>query len=70
VDFEKNIEFMLSASIYCNSDGILNDDNYEYETVGFPFMKQLGKVIYDYEVNRQRTHQPNLTKFKLWYDKY
>jgi hypothetical protein len=69
VDFEKNIEYMLSASIYCNSDGILNDDNYDYETVGFPFMKQLGRVIYDYELNRQRTHQPNLVKFKLWYDK-
>ena len=69
VDFDKNIEFMLSASIYCNSDGILNDDNYEYETVGFPFMKQLGKVIYEYEVNRERARQPDLSKFKLLYDK-
>jgi hypothetical protein len=69
VDFDKNIEFMLSASIYCNSDGILNDDNYEYETVGFPFMKQLGQVIYEYEVNRERPRQPDLSKFKLLYDK-
>ena len=69
VDFDKNIEFMLCASIYCNSDGILNDDNYEYETVGFPFMKQLGKVIHEYEVNRERARQPDLSKFKLLYDK-
>jgi hypothetical protein len=69
VDFDKNIEFMLSATIYCNSDGILNDDNYEYETIGFPFMKQLGKVLYDYEVNRERPRQPDLSRFKLLYDK-
>ena len=43
VDFEKRIEFFLSAIIYCNSDGILNDDKYDYKTIGFPFMKNLGK---------------------------
>ena len=34
VDFDKGVEFMLSAIIYCNSDGIFNDDKYDYETVG------------------------------------
>ena len=68
-DLEKNIEFFLSATIYCNSDGILNDDHYDYETIGFPFMKQLGQVIYDYEVKRKRTHQPVLKELIFEYDK-
>jgi hypothetical protein len=69
VDFDKKIEFMLSARIYCNSDGILNDDKYEYETIGFPFMKQLGKIIYEYELKRKRRRAPDLDKFKISYDK-
>jgi len=68
-DFDKKIEFMLSARIYCNADGILNDDAYDYEAVGFPFMKQLGRLIYDYEVKRPRAFQPDLAAFKMIYDK-
>jgi hypothetical protein len=69
VDFDKKIEFMLSARIYCNNDGILNDDKYEYETIGLPFMKHLGTTIYEYELNRKRTHAPNLDAFKFQYEK-
>ncbi len=69
VDFEKNIEFALSATIYVNADEIFNDDKYEYETVGYPFMKNLGKAIYDYELTRERKYKPNLEKFKIVYDK-
>ena len=67
VDFEKNIEFLLSAVIYCNKDGILNDDQYDYKTVGLPFMKHLGRLLYDYELKRQRTREPDLSTFKLDY---
>jgi hypothetical protein len=70
VDFKNNIEFMLSATILCNSDGIYNDDQYEYETVGFPFMKNLGKVIYDYELHRPRKNAPDLSLFKIDYSQY
>ncbi len=69
VDFDKNIEFMLSAGIYCNSDGILNDNKYDYDTVGFPFMKNLGELIYDYELKRERRYAPDLSEFKMGYDK-
>ncbi|MFT3702438.1 MAG: serine hydrolase [Agriterribacter sp.] len=69
VDFKNNIEFMLSAVIYCNKDDIINDDTYEYETVGFPFMKNLGQVIYDQELKRTRRYVPDLNTFKLQYDK-
>jgi hypothetical protein len=69
VDFDKQIEFMLSARIYCNADGVLNDDKYDYATIGLPFMKQLGKMIYEYELNRPRAVKPDLTAFKMNYDK-
>jgi hypothetical protein len=39
-------KFMLSAVIYCNSDGIFNDDIYDYDRVGFPFLKTLGQALY------------------------
>ncbi len=69
VDYEKKIEFFLSASIYCNSDGILNDDRYDYDSIGFPFMKNLGKVIYDLETSRQRKRVPDLSNLIFTYDK-
>ena len=69
VDYKNNIEFFLSAIIYCNSDGILNDDKYDYNAIGFPFMKNLGKVIYDYELNRKYKIRPDLSPVLFTYDK-
>src|SRR5918993_505956 len=67
VDLDKGVEFLLSASIYCNSDGIFNDDKYDYDTIGFPFLKNLGEVIYNYESTRSKKVIPNLSKFKFDY---
>ena len=51
---EKNkIEFFLSAVVQSNEDGIYNDGKYEYDTVCFPFMKNLGRMIYAYEKAQQ-----------------
>ncbi len=69
VDYENKIEFMLSATIYVNKDGIFNDAKYEYETIGFPFFKKLGEVIYKYEKGRAKKNLPDLTEFVLPYDK-
>ncbi|MEQ1675554.1 MAG: serine hydrolase [Chitinophagaceae bacterium] len=54
VDYTNKVEFLLSAIIHCNSDGIYNDDQYEYQTVGKPFMKNLGHLIYDHERTKVR----------------
>lgn len=67
VDFKNKIEFQLSAVIHCNSDEIFNDDKYEYKEVGFPFMKNLGRVIYEYELSRQRKKMPDLSSFIYQY---
>jgi beta-lactamase class A len=66
-DFEHKVEFMVSAVIYCNKDGIINDDKYDYEETGYPFMKYLGEDIYRYELNRTREHKPDLSTFMINY---
>lgn len=48
----EGVEFMLSAGLYVNENQTFNDGQYEYDTVGLPFLSKLGKFIYDYEINR------------------
>lgn len=69
IDFENNIEFMLSAVIHVNDNKIYNDGVYEYDSIGFPFMKSLGKAVYQYELNREKSNSPKLDEFRLKYDK-
>lgn len=66
-DFKHKVEFMLTATVYANGDGILNDDKYDYETVGLPFLYELGQTIYRYELQRKRTHIPDLSEFRIDY---
>ena len=68
VDFKNNIEFMLSAVINTNTDAVYNDDHSEYHKIGFPFMRNLGKAVYKYELKRRRVRKPDLSSFKLKYD--
>jgi hypothetical protein len=66
-DFKNKVEFMLSGTIYVNSDGVLNDDKYEYEEVGWPFFKEAGTIIYQYDLQRTRRYRPDLSQFELSY---
>lgn len=69
VDFKNQVEYMLSATLYVNEDEILNDNKYEYTTVGWPFLNQLGQRIYQYELKRDRKYKPDLSNFKIQYEK-
>lgn len=60
VDFKNKVEFMLTGVIYVNRDGVLNDNKYEYEEIGYPFFKEVGNIIYQYELGRGRKHAPDL----------
>jgi hypothetical protein len=66
-DFNNKVEFMLSATLYVNSDGILNDNRYDYDEIGYPFLRQLGQMIYAHELQRKRKHRPDLSAFQLLY---
>jgi hypothetical protein len=46
VDVEKKVEFIVSATLLVNKDGVFNDDKYEYDTVGLPFLGELGRQLY------------------------
>ena len=67
VDFDKKVEFMVTAVLLCNEDEIFNDEKYDYDTIGFPFYKNLGQIIYDYEVKRPKKHLPNLDYLRFNY---
>lgn len=67
VDTKNNIEFMLAATVYVNSDNILNDGKYEYDSIGHPFLYELGQTFYQYELQRQRHYKPQLSNFDLQY---
>ena len=67
-DFSNKVEFMLTAVIYVNRDGVLNDNKYEYEETGYPFFKELGNLIYDYELKRKRRYFPDLSLFVMHYE--
>ncbi|MBN9298344.1 MAG: serine hydrolase [Filimonas sp.] len=67
VDFKNKVEFMLTGNIYTNNDGILNDNRYEYESIGYPYFKELGNIIYQEELKRKRKHVPDLSKFVFDY---
>lgn len=49
-DTKNDIEFLLTATILVNKNGIFNDDTYEYDEIGFPFLAELGREIYANEL--------------------
>lgn len=63
-DFKNKVEFLLTAVVQSNEDGIYNDNKYEYETICYPFLKELGRVIYDNELKRKKKYLPDLGKFR------
>ena len=58
-------DFMLSAVLYVNQDGIINDGAYDYDTIGLPFLAQLGHLMQQYEAQRPRQTRPNLPEFLI-----
>ena len=48
-DYQKDIEFFLSATIYVNQNQIVNDNIYEYDDLGIPFLAELARQVYKLE---------------------
>jgi hypothetical protein len=69
VNQERGVEFFLSAVLYVNNDGVLNDGKYEYSSIGFPFLTQLGRAVYRHELQRNRKLKPDLFKYSYDYSK-
>ena len=45
------VEFFLTATILTNKNEIFNDNTYEYDQLGIPFLAALGREIYQFEKN-------------------
>lgn len=67
VDFDTGVEFFVTSMVYVNKDQILNDDQYEYEEIGFPFFSELGAYLFEIERTREKTLKPDLNDFKIAY---
>ncbi|MBH11103.1 MAG: hypothetical protein CMG74_12290 [Candidatus Marinimicrobia bacterium] len=65
IDVNNGLEFFLSAVIYVNQNDTLNDNIYEYDEISIPFLSDLGRVIYTYELNRTKNIKPDLTRLNL-----
>jgi hypothetical protein len=49
-DAKNGIEFLLTTTILVNKNEIFNDGIYEFESVGIPFLAELGRQVYKYEL--------------------
>ena len=65
IDIKNNIEFFLSAVIYVNENQTLNDNKYQYDQLGLPFLSERGTAVYNYELARKRNVDPDLDQFIL-----
>lgn len=54
VDEKEGVEFFVIAAIYVNKNKTLNDNQYEYDEIGFPFFEELGSYLYELELKRKK----------------
>ena len=47
IDNENDVEFILTATVHVNENQIFNDDTYEYEELGIPFLAALGREVHN-----------------------
>ena len=46
-NYQDNIEFILTATIYTNKNKVINDNLYEYDDIAVPFLAKLSRAIYN-----------------------
>ena len=64
IDQKHGVEFFLTAVVYGNRNGVLNDNIYDYDTLTIPFLSALGDAIYKYEKMREKKYVPDLSFFE------
>lgn len=58
VDYKNKVEFLLAATVHVNRNQVYNDGVYEYDTIGFPVLAQIGRILYQHELERERQYEP------------
>ncbi|MBC8757676.1 serine hydrolase [Kordia sp. YSTF-M3] len=54
VDELNDISFVITATIHVNENLIYNDDTYEYETIGIPFLAELGRQVHAFYLEKKQ----------------
>lgn len=67
VDLFHKVEFIIAATVYVNEKGVVGSGNYQYNNLGLPFMRDLGKFLYQNELKRQKEYLPNLSEFNFYH---
>lgn len=49
VDQARDVAFGLTAMVFVDRDGVLNDGNYAYDEIGRPFLRELGAAVLAHE---------------------
>ncbi|MBO9583599.1 MAG: serine hydrolase [Flavobacterium sp.] len=52
VDEINKVEFIISATLLVNEDQIFNDDHYDYDEIGLPFLAELGRAFYELNLKK------------------
>ncbi len=65
IDTENGVEFILAATIYTNANHTFNDNLYEYDEIGLPFLRELGQAVYELELAREKTTLPDFSSFSF-----
>lgn len=53
-DSKNGVDFMLTATILVNKNGVFNDNVYEYDKIGIPFLAELGRELHKLEIKRSK----------------
>ena len=47
VDTKNNLHYLLGATLLVNENGIFNDNTYEYDSIGLPFLAQVSRSLHE-----------------------
>ena len=53
IDTQHQLAYIMTATIHVNEDQIFNDDVYEYESIGIPFLAELGRQVHAVLLDQQ-----------------
>jgi hypothetical protein len=54
VDTLHDVEFLLAGTIEVNLNQIYNDNQYEFGSIGIPFLAESGRMIYEFEKKKRQ----------------
>ena len=53
-DTKEDLEYFLTATIHVNENQTYNDGIYEYDDIGIPFLAELGRLVHDFMIEKNK----------------